>query len=496
MSQENKDNIQSFEVTAGGVSGDLISARRQERRLKVGLLAGGYFEYWRMYEGLRDDVERDMQHIADRLSEYCELIYPGMVDTLDKSDAAGVLFKEENVDMIIIAQGTYMVDYLIHQGLLHIQESTPLLLFASQKHQTLDDSGGYKASLQNSGPMGVIQFACGLHKMKKFMNYEVVVGAIDDPQVYKDIAMHIKIREIIMNLRFWNIGIIGHILRGMYDFQYDKTDVTGKLGPHIMDIEIKHLSRILDEISLDDERVTEIVQKAKNEYQISGLTDIDLQRGARLGVAFKELIKQYKLDGLALLGQHFIEVQAQTTCYLGLAEVLSNDLAMAVTEGDVLGLIVSKVMKDLTGINPFFGEWEEIYVELNAVLLLGHGFIDPRTARKDRPVKLQRACEEWGFEGNAPGFQATLPPGPVTVAHIINHGSDWKLLVSEGTIPDLPPIEISESTVVVEVSKPVREYFREILLRGFSHHAIAVPGAIGCQLEAFARQLDIEVHWI
>ena len=44
------NEIRSFEVSEGTVSGDLLSERRGDRPLVVGLLACGYFEYWRMYE--------------------------------------------------------------------------------------------------------------------------------------------------------------------------------------------------------------------------------------------------------------------------------------------------------------------------------------------------------------------------------------------------------------------------------------------------------------
>lgn len=489
--------IQSFEVTKGAKSGDLISQKRESKLLKVGVIGSGYFEYWRMYEGLQEEVESAMQLVADHISEFADVVYPGMIDTLDKSDEAGELFAREKVEMIIIAQGTYSVDYLIHQALLHLPEDMPLVLFASQMHSELDfKAKGYKNSLANSGPMGLVQFACGLHKMGKYMNYEVVTGDIHDQETYKEIRKHVVIRRCIRDLKYWNIGLIGHIFRGMYDFQYDKTEVTGKFGPHVMDIDIKHLLDILNEVAFDDKRVLEVVERVKKNYVVSRLSDEDLARGARLGVAFEILADRYKLDGLALLGQHFIETEAQTTCYLGLSELLMKNKVLAVTEGDVLGLIISKVMKELTGLNPFFGEWEEIDTRLNAVEFLGHGFIDPSTARKDRPIKLSKSCEDWGYEGNAPGFEATLPPGSVTVSHIIKHKDKWKILISEGNIPDSPPLEIDECTVIMQVEKPVKEYYSQLIKYGFSHHAIVTPGHIGKELELFAGQLDIDVYWL
>jgi len=350
------DIIQSFEVTMGGKSGDMLSARSGDRSLKVGVLACAYFEYWRMYDGLLEDVTSDMQSVAERIGKRHEIVYPGLVDTLDKADAAGQLFKEQHIDVLVITEGTYCTDYIVHQALLHLPSDIPLCIYASQAHGVLDYEAGYAQSLRNSGPMGLIQLTAGFRKMGTHADYEVVVGTIDDDEAYEEIDRFIKVRTTIANLKHWNIGLVGHVFRGMYDFQYDKTSVTGKLGPHVIDIDIKHLAALFDAIEMDDERVVALCRKVRTEYKVEALTDADIQRSARLAIAQQDLVKNYNLDGLALLGQHHIETLANAACHLGLSEILASDQAIAVTEGDVLGLIMSKVLKDFTGHTPFFGD--------------------------------------------------------------------------------------------------------------------------------------------
>lgn len=70
----------------------------------MGLFAFGYFEYWRMYEGLEKEVESDMKKIAENMagSKKYELIYPIFIDTVDKSDATGDKLKMENIDLLVI----------------------------------------------------------------------------------------------------------------------------------------------------------------------------------------------------------------------------------------------------------------------------------------------------------------------------------------------------------------------------------------------------------
>ena len=491
--QNKSEVIESFEVTRGAASGDLLTEQRSDRGARVGVLTCAYFEYWRMYPGLRDQVAADMKKIGDRISRDYEVINPGLVDTLDRADEAGVLFSEKNIDLLVIAEGTYCTDYIVHQALLHLPADIPICLFASQAHSELDFDAGYDQALRNSGPMGIVQLGAGFRKMGKYPNYEVVVGSVDDEAAYAEISRFIDVRTTISNLRHWNIGLVGHVFRGMYDFQYDKTAVTGKLGPHVIDVDIRHLLEILEEIALDDDRVVSLQEKVLTDYDVTGLDDIDILRSARLSVALSDFVERYKLGGLALLGQHHIELQANSTCYLGLSELLIADKVQAVTEGDVLGLIVSKVLKDFTGTTPFFGEWEEIDTNLNAVVFLGHGFVDPRCARKDRKVKVQPASENWGFQGNSLGFEATYQPGPVTLSHIIQDSEGWRILISEGEILDTPPLPVSESSCIVGVSGDVKEYFRSVIKHGFAHHAIIAPGKVSDHLRCFAEQLDIEI---
>ncbi len=56
--------IESFEVTKGKKSGDMLSAEKEKTTLKIGLLAAAFFEYFRMYDNIEREVTADMQAIA------------------------------------------------------------------------------------------------------------------------------------------------------------------------------------------------------------------------------------------------------------------------------------------------------------------------------------------------------------------------------------------------------------------------------------------------
>jgi L-fucose isomerase-like protein len=197
---------------------------------------------------------------------------------------------------------------------------------------------------------------------------------------------------------------------------------------------------------------------------------------------------------LAVLAQHYIERQAKSTVHLGISEILASDRALVVTEGDVLGLIISMVLKDFSGHTPFFGEWDEVDVERNALMLLGHGFIDPREAHPDQPIVAGPAAEEWGFEGRGFGFQANYCPGRATLAHVIEDREGWRMLLMKGEILDLPPLPLDESSLVVSIKTPVVDFWRSLIKAGFPHHVMVAPGDCVEQMDCFARQLGIRVQ--
>lgn len=485
--------IESFEVVRGGKSGDILSEKNGRKRLKIGLLAAAYFEFFRMYKNNEAEVTRDMQAIADRLSQKHDIIYPGLVSTMDTAEQAGKIFSENHIDLLIITEATYTTDYILHQTLGHLPGDMPILIYASQAHDHLQFDAGYDQALRNSGPMGLVQLTGGFRKMNKFPRYDVVVGAIDDDEVYREIDRFIRVQTTIQELREWVIGVIGHVFRGMYDFQYDKTALQGVLGPHVMEIQSSHLLDILKEYSLDNKEAIALKNRVFQNYQVSGLTEEEVLRSARLSMALNKLVERYRLDGLALLGQHYIEKICNATCHLGVSEILLSDKALAVTEGDVIGLIMCKVLKDFTGYTPFFGEWEEADISLNAVMLLGHGFVDPRIAREKKPP-VGPACEQWGFEGKGFGFQVSFKPGPVTMTHVIQDAKGWRILITGGEVLNTPPFSrLNECAMVVKVEKPVKQFFKELMKFGFAHHSIAGYGDVRGDLEIFAEQLGLEI---
>ena len=63
---------------------------------------------------------------------------------------------------------------------------------------------------------------------------------------------------------------------------------------------------------------------------------------------------------------------------------------MVISEGDLAGLIMMIIFRELTGASPFFAEWGEYDLKNNAILFMGHGISSPALAKSPKEVLLTR----------------------------------------------------------------------------------------------------------
>jgi L-arabinose isomerase len=192
------------------------------------------------------------------------------------------------------------------------------------------------------------------------------------------------------------------------------------------------------------------------------------------------------------LGQHYVEAHTKATSYLGMAELHAEGKSLGVTEGDVLGLIMMKILRQFTGRTPFFGEWAEFDVPRNAMMLLAHGYADPTQAKQGSKPRITPTPEQWGFAGSGFSYELTFDPGPVTFGHFIRDAKGWRMLISGGEILDVPAMPIHDSSLVVRLEQPIKDYVETLTKRGFPHHCIAVRGDVRKQLAQLADLMAME----
>jgi L-arabinose isomerase len=478
----------SFETGVGAEFGDILSKRPTvSEKLKVGLLACAYFEYWRMFSPeFKCNVIGDLERIAERLRKDVDLVYPGVVDTLDSADQAGRNFADTGVEMLIVVDGTYVPDYMALQAIDYVPH-VPVVMFTTQVEENITPQDDYEDLMRNSAMIGTAQLSATFVKMGR--KYDVVVGSLAEDRAFEEIARIARVHFVAARLKKLNIGVVGHVFRGMYDLENDRTRVRGFLGPNVITVEIAHLLRQWEEVSEED---TKVVAKALvKRFRQHGPKEEDWYRSVRLAIAMERLVEHLRLDALCVLGQHHIEKATGAPARLGASMMLEKGKHLVGSEGDIIGLTMMHILYWLTGNPPLAAEWGQYDAAHNALLLVGHGMASPALAGSDDRITLTGAPEEWGFQGAGVNMQFIMRPGIVTMGHLLDTPNGWQMLISGGEALDYSCLPCKEIHALVKIERPVKEYLVELQRRGVTHHVVVVHGDVRDELQRLASVLQI-----
>jgi len=337
--------------------------------------------------------------------------------------------------------------------------------------------------------VGVVQLTGAFRKMNK--SFELIIGSLDDDLMYDEVLAYAKVVRVYKDLRFLNLGIVGHTFQGMYDLEIDKTMFKASIGPNVIYLELEELMDLWRETddSVGNERALELIGK----YRMEETGEKDICNACRLGAAMEKLVERYGLDGISHLCQHFLHVATKTTPCLSNAQLIEKGI-LVTCEGDIGNLAIMCVLHGLSGSAVHHGEFGMYDLHENALLFVHHGAGAPSLAKNSGAVSITPTGERWGFEGAGASFRYTGKPGTVTISSLICGTDGWKLLISVGKTLDVPVLPVRPyygEQFTIRFEKPVKEWLYELCMGGFTHHAALVYGDFKKELLYLSRLLRI-----
>lgn len=205
-------------------SARLVPARRPEKPIKVGLVAGGLGTYWPQFPKLLPQLQESARIVSARISKMdVELVDVGFISDPQEGAAAAEKLRAAGCDMIIMYLTTYMTSSMFIP--IAQRANAPVLLINLQPSEAMDhanfDTGAWLAYCG----------ACPLPEMSNAFEragvpFRSVSGYLAEERAWIKIHSWIqaaKIRSILRNSRH---GIMGHVYPGMLDVSTDMTMVT------------------------------------------------------------------------------------------------------------------------------------------------------------------------------------------------------------------------------------------------------------------------------
>src|SRR5258708_2062093 len=464
-----------------------------DHQLKVGLFGIGLDTYWPQFPGLHDTLAGFTEQVARKLkTSRVNVINLGLIDTPEKSLAAGHELRRADVDLIFLYVTTYALSSTVLPAVRRakvpviILNLSPAPAIDYEKFNRLGDrtkmTGEWLAYCQ----------ACPVPEIANVFNrcripFFQVSGVVEnDPVAWNEIEEWIGAARVANIMEHNRLGVMGNYYGGMVDIYSDLTQQCGYFGGHIEVLEVEELAALRREVAEVDLNLRVAEFEAAFDVQADCSAE-ELQRAARTSVALDRLIEIHDLGSLAYyhkgVGSPDNE-DAVSSIILGTSLLTSRGVPVA-GEYEIKNAQAMKIM-DSFGVGGSFTEYYAVDYN-DDVVLMGHdgpGHIAIAEGKtKVRPLEVYH-----GKVGRGLSVEMSVKHGPVTMLSVVQTvDGKLKLLVAEGESVAGPILEIGNTNSRYRFSIGARRFVNEWNVHGPAHHCAVGIGHIPPHLEELTR---------
>jgi L-arabinose isomerase len=328
----------------------------------------------------------------------------------------------------------------------------------------------------------------------------MIIGTLEnDTEADLQLSEYCRIAGVLHELRYAQLGHIGHPINAMLDMHTDHTMITSWFGSHVVQCEANQLVKCYHKVSDDEITSAEkvILDFFDTPDPVSDpismkLTSADLRTAAHVSVALEKFVKEYKLDGLAYYydgPEDSDERKVMSNLIVGNSLLTASHIPMC-GESD-LKTLVALLIFDRLGIGGSFAEFHP--VDFNeGFVLVGHDGPHNISIADGKPV-LRSLRKYHGKPGMGAGVEFKIKEGPITMLSISStYDGRFKFVIAEGESMK-GPIPPTGNTNTRGFFKPdVRTFLKNWIKEGPTHHFALGTGHHASSLEKIAAYLNIE----
>lgn len=457
-------------------------------KAKIGLLPTGLKIYWEQFPELKEKGLKMYDRLVEKLSEYGEVVSPGVVDTYETAVEASKLFVKENVDILFIFPFGYTTGMMIVPSVKAL--NVPIRLLNAH----IDSSYDYKNAdteeyLYHEGPCCIPEYSGTLVSLGK--KFQVITGHFAQQEMWDEIKHCCLGAAAASAFKKCRFAVIGNTYTNMCDMPSDEHRILKVTGQLLCRPEVEEIEEAYKEIT--DEELEQMYRDFRNDYRVDEtVTNDHMRESAKIAVAFDKIIKKYGIDafGFYWWGQkpYMTELRAQSA--LAVSRLAAMDIP-GVTEGDIKTAMAMKILNYFGG-GGMFLEFFSCDFDENFIMV-GHDGPSNVSVASDKPV-LQNLTVHHGKTGEGLGIDFDMHKGPCTLLNMTQFGTDktYKLIYSVGEVIDGDILNIGNPNCRVRVSKPIPQFFNEWCVQGPGHHSALGVGDFSKEIEMFAETMGFE----
>ncbi len=479
----------------------------QPIQAKVGVFGIGLAAYWPQFDGLKERLEGYQALVEARIADMgADVISAGLVDDAPGAVAAGELFANHNVDLIVCYVGTYATS---SQVLPAVQRrKAPVLVLNLQPTPALDYLDTDTAEwLANCCACCVPEIANAFARSR--IQFNVVSGLLHPAdghagqyhtRAWSEIGDWVQAASVLRELSYSRIGFLGHTYPGMLDMYSDFTMHHAQLGAHIEVLEMDDLhTRVAAATAAEiDAKIAEIqgmfniVGRGRDKIS-QDVTPEALRWSAQVAVGLDRLAADFKLNGLTY---YYRGLDGNANEELGASVIIGNSLLTArgipaSGEGDLKTCIAMLIMDRLRA----GGSYTEFYaMDFNDdFILMGHDGPGHVAIAEGKPT-LRGLGLYHGKRGYGLSVEFKVKTGPITILGMTQTADGrLKLLAAEGESLPGDTLQIGNTNSRLKFNLDPAAFMDRWCEHGPTHHcALGVGHQLG-RIKKLARLLNLEL---
>jgi L-arabinose isomerase len=465
---------------------------------KVGLFSIGLEAYWPQFAGLRDRLCGYTEQVARRLARTgVEVVNLGLVDTPEKSFAAGHDLRKADVDLIFLYVTTYALSSTVLPAVRRAK--VPVIILNLSPSAAIDyaqlNSLGDRTKMTAEW-LAYCQ-ACPVPEIANVFKrcgipFFQVTGMLNgDPIAWTEIEEWIEAARVAHIMEHNRLGVMGHYYGGMLDIYSDLTQQCAYFGGHIEIIEAEELAALRREV--DATAIKDRVAEFERAFDIQqDCAREELELAARTSVALDRLVAEHALGSLAYYHKGVGSAENEETIssiILGTSLLTARGIPVA-GEYEIKNVQAMKIM-DSFGAGGTFTEYYAVDYN-DDVVLMGHDgpghIVIAEGETKVRPLRVYH-----GKVGRGLSVEMSVKHGPVTLLSIVQT-ADGRLqfLTAQGESVPGPILEIGNTNSRYRFPLGARNFLNLWNSHGPAHHCAVGVGHIASKLKKLGALLNME----
>ena len=383
-----------------------------------------------------------------------------VIEIIDAQNAANVLVAKQ-IDALICISGTFALGHLILELNKKIQR--PILLWGLEE---LPYDGG---KIRLNSVCGINLNTSNLYKAG-VKNYHVVIGN----EIDSDWLDAIRVFKAFSSS---HIGIIGYRAKGFFNLDVDELDLYRELGILIDHFELNEVISF----EVDDLQVSQRKEQIRKIFDISGISEDQLDQVASLTAKFDKFIEQHQLNALAIrCWPEFANDFGISPC--AAMSILQMENKILTCEGDVLGSLSMLAHQAIGGGTPFLSDFSQVDFKEDFGLLWHCGV----AACNLWDGKCNRSLDTYFAGGKGVTADFVMKSGEISLLRIDYAPGEYRIFLQKAT--GIPMEKDLKGTYVkVKFQDNIREVLNKIIQNGIAHHISVVYGDFIKPFEIFAK---------